>query len=77
MTALRLALAAALMATTQALMFKSDAVSKEWDTWVFVENGTYYGASPATIFLCWRWLLAAAAGAAPAPLPLTPDAGCC
>jgi hypothetical protein len=25
-----------------ALMFHSDAVSKEWDTWVFVENGTFY-----------------------------------
>jgi len=26
----------------QALMFHSGAVSKEWDTWVFVENGTFY-----------------------------------
>ena len=25
-----------------ALMFHSSAVSKEWDTWVFVENGTFY-----------------------------------
>lgn len=24
------------------LMFHSEAVTKEWDTWVFVENSTYY-----------------------------------
>lgn len=24
------------------LMFHSQAVTKEWDTWVFVENNTYY-----------------------------------
>ena len=55
--ALRLALAAALVTTGQALMFKSDAVSKQWDTWVFVENGTYYGAHPAkcmALALAWR-----------------------
>eukprot|EP00729_Bicosta_minor_P010576 gene10576-4528_t len=23
-------------------MFHSEAVTKEWDTWVFVENSTYY-----------------------------------
>ena len=25
-----------------ALIFHSDEVSKQWDTWVFVENGTFY-----------------------------------
>jgi hypothetical protein len=30
-----------------ALMFHSNAVSKQWDTWVFVENGTFYVS-------CWR-----------------------
>ena len=24
------------------LMFQSHAVSSQWDTWAFVENGTYY-----------------------------------
>ena len=31
-----------LLRSCSALMFHSDAVSKQWDTWVFVENGTYY-----------------------------------
>eukprot|EP01046_Picozoa_sp_COSAG06_P071484 COSAG06_NODE_20473_length_794_cov_1.038849_1_plen_40_part_10 len=34
-----LLLLALLPAPAQALMFHSDAVSKQWDTWVFVENG--------------------------------------
>lgn len=34
---------------SDALMFHSNAVSKQWDTWVFVENGTFYvSSSPAS-----------------------------
>ena len=40
--ALLLLLAAAPLPTADALMFHSRAVTKEWDTWVFAENGTYY-----------------------------------
>ena len=29
-------------APASGLMFHSQAVTKEWDTWVFVENNTYY-----------------------------------
>lgn len=32
----------ALLCGCNGLMFHSEAVTKEWDTWVFVENGTYY-----------------------------------
>jgi len=31
-----------LIPDASALMFRSTAVSKQWDTWAFVENGTYY-----------------------------------
>ena len=31
-----------LAASADGLMFKSDRVTKQWDTWAFVENGTYY-----------------------------------
>ena len=31
-----------LSCSVDALMFHSNAVSKQWDTWVFVENGTFY-----------------------------------
>lgn len=27
---------------TDGLMFHSDAVTSQWDTWAFVENGTFY-----------------------------------
>ena len=40
--ALSLLLPLLLLRSCSALMFHSDAVSKQWDTWVFVENGTYY-----------------------------------
>ena len=26
----------------EALMFQSHAVTSQWDTWAYVENGTYY-----------------------------------
>ena len=42
MSALPLLLLGALLGPCHALMFHSSAVSKEWDTWVFVENGTFY-----------------------------------
>ena len=32
----------ALLCGCNGLMFHSEAVTKEWDTWVFVENSTYY-----------------------------------
>ena len=31
-----------LAASAEGLMFKSDVVTKQWDTWAFVENGSYY-----------------------------------
>ena len=48
MVAMLLLLLALLPAPAQALMFHSDAVSKQWDTWVFVENGTYYVRAPSS-----------------------------
>ena len=40
---MRSALAAAcLLGSVSSLMFHSKAVSKQWDTWAFVENGTFY-----------------------------------
>jgi hypothetical protein len=37
-----LPLLGSLLACSDALMFHSEAVTKQWDTWVFVENSTYY-----------------------------------
>lgn len=47
MAGFRLTLAAAAAAVCAqpgaALMFHSTRVYKQWDTWVFVENNTYFG----------------------------------
>jgi hypothetical protein len=37
-----LLLLASLWTTTHGLMFASTNVTKQWDTWVFVENSTWY-----------------------------------
>ena len=39
---MRNTLFAALIPCAFSLMFKSDAVTKQWDTWAFVENGTFF-----------------------------------
>jgi hypothetical protein len=35
-------LAAGAVPTVHGLMFHSNAVTSQWDTWAFVENGTFY-----------------------------------
>ena len=35
-----------LLPTVRGLMFASTAVKKQWDTWGFVENGTWFAPFP-------------------------------
>ena len=51
-----LLLLGSVFACSNALMFHSEAVTKEWDTWVFVENSTYYAyylvTEVSTVYIC-------------------------